>query len=220
MTIAELSTLKKQNDQLRLELQQAKTKCCNLQTLNQKTQEKMKTSETENAQLRKYVEEINEKLKGTTQSLESNQLEVTQICQLLKESEFEKHELLELLDSSNHSTKPESRIPRPRGQVVFDNVTNTETSHEITELVQLKPKQIGRVIGSQGSTISRLRKKHSVIMRIGRWSEPKKDKRNEMDEKTDAVIISGLSCNVKAAATSVRQIIHPLNSVETFGNKT
>ena len=85
--------------------------------------------------------------------------------------------------------------------------TVDQTPFSLTAMVDLKPNQIGRVIGSQGSTISRLTKKHMVTMRIGKWSEPKRDKKTEHDEKTDAVIISGLSNNVKSAVEAVHDLI-------------
>ena len=83
----------------------------------------------------------------------------------------------------------------------------SDSSYKLTELIQLQQRQIGRVIGIQGSTITKLSKKHSVTLRIGKWSEPKRDNRTEMENKMDGVIITGLINNVTAAADEVRSII-------------
>jgi predicted RNA-binding protein YlqC (UPF0109 family) len=72
-------------------------------------------------------------------------------------------------------------------------------NYRSTELVPLKAHQIGRVIGQQGSTISSLSKKFEVTMKIGRWVERSRDKKQE-EQKMDGVIITGLLRNVMATA--------------------
>jgi hypothetical protein len=86
--------------------------------------------------------------------------------------------------------------------------TDTPHDYRTIELVPLKSHQIGRVIGQQGSTISNLSKKYGVTMRIGRWMERSRDRKQEMEQKMEGVIITGLLDNVIATAEFIRSLIN------------
>ena len=75
------------------------------------------------------------------------------------------------------------------------------------ELFPLKVNQIGKIIGQRGETIIGLSKRFDVAMRVGKWYEPKKEKRDEYEEKMNAVLISGLSVKVAEAASAVKCIL-------------
>ena len=75
------------------------------------------------------------------------------------------------------------------------------------ELFPLKVNQIGRIIGQRGETIIGLSKRFDVAMRVGKWFEPKKEKRDEYEEKMNAVLISGMSVKVAEAADAVKCIL-------------
>jgi predicted nucleic acid-binding Zn-ribbon protein len=128
-----------------------------------------------------------------------------------------KHELLDENDDLSENARcsiarelgcisPPDTI-KPQGAANFTEASGcADPTYKLTELIQLQQKQIGRVIGAQGSNIIRLSKKHNVTLRIGKWSEPRRDNKNEMEGKMDGVIVSGLATNVKAAANEIRLI--------------
>ena len=94
------------------------------------------------------------------------------------------------------------------------NSSKEECSHEpyrLSQLVKLKANQIGLVIGQKGATISGLCKKHSVAMRIGKWGEAARGKKDELSDMTDGLLIEGVSYNVKNAAEAVSSILTSKN---------
>ena len=80
-------------------------------------------------------------------------------------------------------------------------------SRTINEFLELKPNQVGRVIGQRGTTITSLTRKFEVNIRVGKWGEPKRDDRDNIDMKTDGVIISGKLPNVSNVICEIRKIL-------------
>jgi predicted RNA-binding protein YlqC (UPF0109 family) len=118
----------------------------------------------------------------------------------------ENDELLE--DAIKFIGKELSRITppdvvKPTCSANLTTASIPEQTYKLTELIQLQQRQIGRVIGAQGSTITKLSKKYSVQLRVGKWSEPKRDNKHEMENKMDGVIGTGNFGNVKTAAEEI-----------------
>jgi myosin heavy subunit len=83
----------------------------------------------------------------------------------------------------------------------------TDSTCTVNEFVELKSNQVGRVIGQRGTTITSLTRKFDVTMRIGKWGEPKKDNKDNIEMKTDGVIVTGLASNVFNVINEIRKIL-------------
>ena len=73
--------------------------------------------------------------------------------------------------------------------------------------MEIQQKDIGKVIGKAGYTIAKLTNDYNVRMTIGKWCEPKKDKRDEITEIMDAILIKGNSNQVKAVMSCIESIV-------------
>ena len=82
-----------------------------------------------------------------------------------------------------------------------------EQSYYMQEVVKIEKKDIGKIIGKSGSTITRLSKDFGVNLNIGKWSEPKRENKEEFEQKMDGVLIMGNSNDVKEAAHAIRNLL-------------
>jgi predicted PilT family ATPase len=74
-------------------------------------------------------------------------------------------------------------------------------------LFKLHHKDIGKVIGRSGSTISKLSSSYSCKLTIGKWLIPKKDNRDELEEAVDGVLIEGTFANICKITNDLENII-------------
>ena len=78
-----------------------------------------------------------------------------------------------------------------------------EECFNMTQFMEIDKKDIGRVIGKAGSTISKLTSDFKVSMSIGKWLERSKDDRDSFVEITQAVLIGGKNDRVKACHSAL-----------------
>ena len=84
----------------------------------------------------------------------------------------------------------------------------TDEGYETQVVLEIQQKDIGKVIGKSGFTIAKLTNDHKVQMSIGKWCEPKKERRDELAEIMDAVLIKGNSQKVQEAIKSIQTIVN------------
>ena len=87
--------------------------------------------------------------------------------------------------------------------------TNNNIEWSMHEFIELKPNQVGRIIGIRGTTITSLTRKYDVSMKIGKWGESKKENKElkDIEWKTDGVIVSGSSNNVVSVIAEIKKIL-------------
>jgi predicted RNA-binding protein YlqC (UPF0109 family) len=110
----------------------------------------------------------------------------------------------ELLDNDDMPTPTCSEIMKQMisrtvsapSQLKSEAVSPKETIHDTKVFMGIDKKDIGRVIGKAGSTISRLTTEHEVTITVGKWLEPLKEDRDSYVEKCQALLIAGRSDRV------------------------
>jgi predicted PilT family ATPase len=82
-----------------------------------------------------------------------------------------------------------------------------EEMFETEVFMEIEKKDIGRVIGKAGSTISKLKRDHQVAITVGKWMESLKEDRDSSTEKTQALLIPGRSNIVKTCHRAITEML-------------
>ena len=112
---------------------------------------------------------------------------------------------IECYANSINSQIREPTIKPPTGACA--NITETESPQKMQAVYEVQHSQIGKVIGKSGGMINRISRDFNVTLNIGKWSEPKKDNRDEFDDVMQAVLITGLSNDVKKAIKFIENLL-------------
>ena len=107
-----------------------------------------------------------------------------------------------IMELINQEIRKIECLPLPKQPCPPSTSVSTE-SYEVTALVEIQSQHIGKIIGKSGSNITRIRREHKVNIAVGRWSEPKRDNRDDYAPVMDAVCVTGLSNDVRNATLRI-----------------
>lgn len=138
--------------------------------------------------------------------LEKNQVPYQKIIIEFARASLDENDSLNdnAVNTMAHLIEKQMKIPTARKALSSDL---PESGFDTQVLMEIQQKDIGKVIGKSGYTIAKLTNDYNVKMTIGKWCEPRKDKRDEITEIMDAILIKGNSNQVKAVMSCIEGIV-------------
>ena len=87
------------------------------------------------------------------------------------------------------------------------SAATSDSSFEVTAIMQIKPVLVGRIIGKNGNVIKRITTDCDVRISFGSWKERNSESKEDDADSFTAAMIKGLSANVNRAMDQINVII-------------